>query len=71
MRCLQLRALGPRADVVVVQTHPKVLELLQLHQGGSQALSAGRAWEALDAANGAARPTRQGVVPGGNHFLNG
>ena len=47
-----LDALGPRADLVVEQIHFEHLELRELRQGGGQALNAGRAWEALDAAQG-------------------
>ena len=40
------RDLGPRADVVVVQIHFELLELLQLRQGGGHAPCAFIAWEA-------------------------
>ena len=48
MRCLQLRALGHRADVVVAQEHCELLQLLQLLQGVGQARCAFMASEAVE-----------------------
>ena len=44
--CLDLGALGPRADLVAAQFHSELLELRELRQGRGQALSAFIAWEA-------------------------
>ena len=52
MRCLQLRALGPRADLVVGQTHCERLELRELRQGRGQAPCAFIAWEAQEGRGG-------------------